>query len=44
VLETLDVRRRLEAALTLLEAALTVAHRDAAAGAAARWAAPGSAN
>jgi Lon protease-like protein len=44
LLETVDVRRRLEVALALLEAAIAQAHRDAAASAAARWAAPFSSN
>lgn len=44
LLETLDVRRRLELALPMLEARLASVHREAAAAAAARWAAPGSAN
>jgi Lon protease-like protein len=44
LLETLDVRRRLETALPLLEAAITTAHREAAVAAAARWAKPGSSN
>ena len=37
LLETLDVRRRLEDALALLEAALPPVHRQAAAAVAARW-------
>jgi Lon protease-like protein len=44
LLETLDVRQRLEMALPLLEAAIATAHRDAAVAAAARWAQPGSSN
>lgn len=44
VLEALDVRRRLEFALPLLEQRLKAVHREAAAAAAARWAAPGSTN
>ncbi len=44
LLETLDVRRRLEGAVSFLEAMLARAHRDAAAATAARWAAPGSEN
>jgi len=44
LLETLDVRRRLELALPMLEERLKVVHREAAAAAAARWAAPGSTN
>jgi len=44
LLETLDVRSRLENALPLLEAAIVVAHREAALAAAARWASPGSTN
>ena len=37
LLETLDVRRRLEDALPLVEGALAAAHREAAAAVAARW-------
>ena len=44
LLETLDVRRRLEEALPFLEAALARVHREAAISAAARWAPPGSHN
>jgi uncharacterized protein len=43
-LETLDVRRRVEDALPLLQAALSSVHREAAVSAAARWAPPGSTN
>ena len=44
LLETLDTGRRLEDALPLLKAAITVAQREAAAAAAVRWGTPGSAN
>lgn len=44
LLETLDVRRRIEDALPHLEALLPAVHREAAVAAAARWAAPGSTN
>ena len=44
LLETLEVRRRLETALPLLDAVIANAHRQAAVAAAARWAAPGLAN
>lgn len=44
LLETLDVRLRLEATLPLLQAALSLVHRTAAVSAAARWAPPGSNN
>jgi Lon protease-like protein len=44
LLETLDVGRRLDDALALLETAVVVAQHNAALAAAARWAPPGSTN
>jgi Lon protease-like protein len=44
LLQTFDVRRRLEDAMPLLEDVLAATHREAAAAAVARWAAPGMTN